>query len=190
LIPTNENKNNLGNFICCSICSFNDFCRNVSQAEAINTNPKNPNAGGGHSPDFKITGFAFSGSPTITVSGTAGATIPDEDGDIYAYVFFTDDGAFAVASHDFIDENSGEQPGAPPDLSWHGHEIFVDQATGCLTGVTDEGTAAGIGTGTVSITGTGATTFIVGPFGFSAGTMGLSVTDEGAACIKHVFSVL
>ena len=165
------------------------FAMAIQEAEAINTNPKNKNAGGKHSPDFRIASFGMiSGDPAITVARTAGATAPTEAGDIYAYVFFTDVGAFAVVSHDFLDEFSGEQPGPAPDPTWHGHQIFAN-AAGCLTAVTDLGTAAGIGTSTVSITGTGASAIVVGPFGFSAGTMVLSVNDEGVACIKHIFDV-
>jgi hypothetical protein len=79
------------------------------------------------SPDFTIETFGIDddGNPFITVKGTAGGTVPDETGDIYAYVFFTDDGIYAVTSHPGI-EDSDE---VGDDAEWHAHKVTLDGIT-------------------------------------------------------------
>jgi hypothetical protein len=79
------------------------------------------------SPDLTITDFGIDGdgNPFLTVKGTAGGTVPDEKGDIYAYVFFTDDGIYAVTSHPGI-EDSDE---VGDDAEWHAHKVTLDGIT-------------------------------------------------------------
>jgi len=71
----------------------------------------------------------FTSGLSMTVDGTAGATVPNESGDIYVYAFATsavENGntvVYVVASHDFVDhpEQSGEG-----DLTWHAHKLGLD----------------------------------------------------------------
>lgn len=46
------------------------------------------------SPDLTIVDFGEVGDsvPFLTVEGTAGGTVPDEEGEMYVYAFSTDDG--------------------------------------------------------------------------------------------------
>jgi len=67
--------------------------------------------------DFGIDG---DGNPFLTVKGTAGGTVPDEKGDIYAYVFFTDDGIYAVTSHPGIEDSDADE-----QETTNTHELFV-----------------------------------------------------------------
>jgi hypothetical protein len=93
------------------------------------------------SPDFTIDddnfGIDEDGNPFLTVTGTAGGTIPDEEGDIYAYVFFTDDGIYAVTSHPGI-EDSDE---VGDDEEWHAHKVTLD-GDNCVTSLDEDGNAS------------------------------------------------
>lgn len=91
------------------------------------------------SPDFTIEEFGIDedGNPFLTVKGTAGGTIPDEEGDIYAYVFFTDDGIYAVTSHPGI-EDSDE---VGDDEEWHAHKVTLD-GDNCVTSLDEDGDAS------------------------------------------------
>ena len=163
------------------------FAGSLSQAEAINTNPKNPNAGGKHSPDFQIEGVGYTTAEpatlTMTVKGTAGQTVPDEAGDIYAYVWFFDGFAIAATSHDFDD--TIPDVGAP--FEWHFHLITTNEA-GCITSITEV-----INDPTTSLSGD--TITIEGIPGLNeepsaAATAVLNVDldrPKGVVCIIHVF---
>jgi hypothetical protein len=102
-------------------------------------------AGSPSPPDLTIDEFGIDdeGNPFLTVEGTAGGTIPDEKdkGDIYAHVFVTNKGVFAVASHPGF-EDSNEQP---PKDAWHAHGLKLtgDQPP-CIVenSINDDGTAA------------------------------------------------
>ena len=91
------------------------------------------------SPDLTITDFGIDGddNPFLTVEGTAGGTVPDETGDIYAYVFFTDDGVYAVTSHPGI-EDSDE---VGDDEEWHAHKVTLD-GDSCVTSLEEDGNAS------------------------------------------------
>jgi len=111
------------------------FAGSLSQADAINTNPKNPNAGGKHSPDFRITDAGYETAVTdslwMTVQGTAGATEPKKPGDIYVYAWFFDTFAIIAASHDFDDTTPDITPG-----EYHYHRVTTND-DGCVTSITD-----------------------------------------------------
>lgn len=111
------------------------FAGSLSQAEAFNTNAKNKNAGGNHSPDFRITGAWYNtdleSTLSMTVQGTAGETVPDEAGDIYAYVWFFANHAIAVTSHDFDDTDPVVE-----QFEWHFHDVTLNDA-GCVTEISD-----------------------------------------------------
>jgi hypothetical protein len=130
------------------------------------------------SPDFRITDFAETGTPSLTVEGTAGGTVPTETGDIYAYVFVTDAGIFAVTSHPGIEDSTE----VGDDVNWHAHQVTLD-SNNCVTSINDNGIAVLSGD-TVSVTGTSATSTS------QVLTVVLSVNDEGDICVKHVFDSL
>jgi hypothetical protein len=101
-------------------------------------------AGSPSPPDLTIDEFGIDdGNPFLTVEGTAGGTIPDEKdkADIYAHVFDTDKGVFAVASHPGFEDSPDEQP---PIEAWHGHglELTEDQPP-CIVenSINDDGKA-------------------------------------------------
>ncbi len=117
-------------------------------------------------PDFDIISME---DLSLTVDGTAGATLPEYSGDIYVYAFVTsetpdiagDTVVYLAASHDFLDdpEQSGEG-----DLTWHAHRAqldpnfcirsFDDTPTASLSGNTVDITDAEL-TGTLTMTFTG-----------------------------------
>ncbi len=101
-------------------------------------------------PDFDII---LSSGLSLTVDGTAGATVPESSGDIYVYAFATsavENGntvVYVVASHDFVDhpEQSGEG-----DLTWHAHKAVLD-SNFCISSMDNTPTASLSGN-TVAIT--------------------------------------
>ena len=129
------------------------------------------------SPDFKIKDFGIDsdGNPFLTVQGKAGGTIPDQKGDIYAYVFFTDDGIYAVTSHPGIEDSSEVQD----DADWHAHKVKLDDKN-CVTSLKEDGEAALDGN-TVSVKGTDATNVD------KVLTAVLSAEKKGGVCVAHVF---
>jgi hypothetical protein len=129
------------------------------------------------SPDFRIKNFGIDndGNPFLTVQGTAGGTIPDQKGDIYAYVFFTDDGIYAVTSHPGIEDSSEVQD----DADWHAHKVKLDDKN-CVTSLKEDGEAALDGD-TVSVKGTDATSVD------KVLTAVLSAEKKGGVCVAHVF---
>ena len=72
--------------------------------------------------DFKINDFGIiNGNPWIIVEGKAGDSIPQNASLIYAYVFVTDNGTFAVMSHVYEDTDEVEN-----DTQWHTHRVTLD----------------------------------------------------------------
>jgi len=103
-------------------------------------------------PDFDIVTME---NLSLTVAGTAGATLPAYSGDIYVYAFVTsetpaiagDTVVYLAASHDFLDdpEQSGEG-----DLTWHAHKAVLD-SNFCISSMDNTPTASLSGS-TVDIT--------------------------------------
>jgi hypothetical protein len=77
------------------------------------------------SPDLTIVDFGVVGDsvPFLTVEGTVGGTVPEEEGEMYAYGFGTDDGIFAAIS------DGGD---------WKPYHLEVNVG-GCITKMTEEG---------------------------------------------------
>ena len=102
-------------------------------------------------PDFDINSFSMDsqGNPYLTVYGSAGQTVPEQAGVIYAYIFFTDNGIYAVTSH--VLEDSTE---VGNDVQWHAHKITLLDNT-CVTSVLEDGWAVVDGK-RVTVAGTGA----------------------------------
>jgi hypothetical protein len=88
-------------------------------------------------PNFEIKKFGIdqNGDPFLTVEGTAGGTKPTEPNQVFAYVFDTDNGIFAVASHKFEDSTEVKN-----DLNWHAHKIKLD-SNKCITSLKEQGDA-------------------------------------------------
>jgi len=88
--------------------------------------------------DFQIKKFGIdqNGDPFLTVEGTAGGTKPTQTGDIFAYVFFTDDGIYAVTSHPGIEDSSEVKD----DANWHAHKVKLDN-NNCVTSLKEKGDA-------------------------------------------------
>ncbi len=85
---------------------------------------------------FKITSYGTdkNGNPYMTVEGMAGEFEPEDESSIYAYVFVTKQGTYAVTSHmgnDTPDEEHDE-------LDWHAHKITLDRKN-CITSLNSEG---------------------------------------------------
>ena len=105
-------------------------------------------------PNFDIKKFGMSNVPYVDVYGKAGGTTVNDGDTIYAYVFVTDAGIFAVTSHGGIEDSTE----VGDDEQFHGHLVTLD-ANNCLTGVFENGVAA-LQNKRVSILGTGATTVL------------------------------
>jgi hypothetical protein len=130
------------------------------------------------SPDFRIETFGIDndGNPFLTVKGTAGGTTPDQKGDIYAYVFFTDDGIYAVTSHPGIrDSNEGDDEAG----DWHAHKVELNDKN-CVTDLKEDGNAKLDGK-TVAVEDTDATKVD------KVLTAVLSAEKKGGICVAHVF---
>jgi len=130
------------------------------------------------SPDLTITDFGIDGdgNPFLTVKGTAGGTVPDETGDIYAYVFVTDDGAYAVTSHPGIEDSTEVED----DEEWHAHKVTLNDDN-CVTDIEEDGNAALDGnTVTVEDTDAGSVDSVL--------TAVLSAEKKGGICVVKVFS--
>lgn len=87
---------------------------------------------------FKIQTFGIDddGNPFLTVNGQAGGQTPDKTGDIFAYVFFTDKGIFAVTSHPGVEDSSEVED----DEDWHAHKVKLD-SNNCVTSLKEQGDA-------------------------------------------------
>lgn len=143
------------------------------------------------SPDLTIDddnfGIDGDGNPFLTVKGTAGGTVPDETGDIYAYVFITDDGVYAVTSHTGIEDSDEVED----DADWHAHKVQLNDEN-CVTDLQEEGNAALDGK-TVTVEDTDATEvddvlIAVLSAEKKAGGDDDTGEDETAVCVVKVFS--
>lgn len=130
------------------------------------------------SPDLTITDFGIDGdgNPFITVEGTAGETVPDETGDIYAYVFFTDDGIYAVTSHPGIEDSSE----VGDDEEWHAHKVTLN-GDNCVKSLDEDGNASLDGN-TVTVEDTDADSVD------NVLSAVLSAEKKGGVCVAKVFS--
>jgi nitrite reductase (NO-forming) len=104
--------------------------------------------------DFDITDYGVKGSKIwMNVDGVAGGTTPTNLSDIYAYVFVTDKGIYAVTSHGVKDS-----PQVQNDLFWHTHKVELD-SNSCISKIESTADAAGtalVNGHTVAINGSGA----------------------------------
>ena len=103
--------------------------------------------------DIRQAGLDDSGNPYLKVTGKAGGTTPSSPSQsslVYAYVFVTNAGIYAVTSHQA--EDSGQ---VGNDLEWHSHLVTLD-GSGCVTGISDAGVTKLSGE-KVTVLGTGAT---------------------------------
>ena len=84
--------------------------------------------------DFKIKDFGIKdGKPWLSVEGKAGASTPQNASQIFAYVFVTDKGIFAVTSHGT--EDSSE---VANDTQWHSHGVVLSDKN-CVTKLNEDG---------------------------------------------------
>lgn len=91
-----------------------------------------------HTKDFDIISFQTNGKGNlrIYVEGVVGGTTPYHAGDenlIYAYVFFTDAGIYAVTSH-----MGGDSHQVDHDIEGHSHLVELDE-NNCVTSIADAG---------------------------------------------------
>lgn len=95
-------------------------------------------------------------NPSMTVEGIAGSEIPSDTGEsekeeIFAYIFFTDDGIYAVTSHPGIEDSSEVKD----DADWHAHKVQLNDEN-CIIDLKEKGKAVLDGN-TVSVEKTKAT---------------------------------
>lgn len=127
-------------------------------------------------PNFKFAEIGMVGSdPTITVDGTAGGTQPIGTTDIYAYVFKTDNGTFAVASHGVEDSTE-----VTDDLQWRAHGGITLDSNNCITALNEAGDAE-LEDDMVSVSGSGATAIN------GAMTLKISPTEDNKLCVSQVW---
>jgi hypothetical protein len=124
--------------------------------------------------DIKNAGVDDSGNPYISVYGVAGGTKSDTAGTIFAYVFVTDAGIYAVTSHGGIEDSTE----VGDDEQYHAHLVTLD-ANGCVTSIAEDGEAA-LHNKRVTLTGTDATEII------AVQTVELTASDDGI-CVTEVF---
>ncbi len=86
--------------------------------------------------DITSKGVDPQGNPFMKVKGIAGSVIPLQKDKIYAYVFITDKGVYAVASHSIEDSTEVRS-----DLQWHAHKVTLNTAN-CITAITEDGDAS------------------------------------------------
>jgi len=127
-------------------------------------------------PDFDIRGAGVddNGDPYIRVSGDAGGTTSDTEGIIFAYVFFTDAGIYAVTSHGGIEDSTE----VDDDEQYHAHLVTLDE-NNCVTSIEEDGNAV-LHNKRVTVTGTGATEVN------QVLTVELTASDDGI-CVTEVF---
>jgi hypothetical protein len=130
--------------------------------------------------NFDITQVTVNGQGSImmTVAGTAGGTTPSDESQsllVYAYVFVTDKGIYAVTSHQAEDSNQVEN-----DLEWHTHLVTLD-GSNCVTSIQDAANAVVVGHNII-LTQTGASEVA------AALTAELTITPEPfSVCVTDVF---
>jgi hypothetical protein len=95
--------------------------------------------------DFAINEFGIGddGNPYLTVEGIAGRTIPDKEDTGYAYLFFTDNGTYAVSSDWMY-------------TKWHTHELTLDERN-CVESMNMNGGQGAYIGDDIKVTKTGAT---------------------------------
>jgi hypothetical protein len=95
--------------------------------------------------DFTIKEFGMGsdGNPYLTVEGKAGGTIPGKEDTGYAYLFFTDNGTFAVSSDWMY-------------TKWHTHELTLDERY-CVESMNMNGGQGAYIGNDIKVTRTGAT---------------------------------
>jgi hypothetical protein len=128
--------------------------------------------------DFEITSFQINGKGNLRmyVEGVAGGTTPHHAGAenlIYAYVFLTDAGIYAVTSHMGEDSHQVEH-----DIEWHSHLVELDE-NNCITSITDAG-KANLHKNRISVMQTDAT-ILTGVM-----TAELTANDDGT-CVTKIF---
>lgn len=95
---------------------------------------------------------------------------------IYAYVFSTDAGIYAVTSHMGEDSHQVEH-----DIEWHSHLIALDE-NNCITSITDAG-KANLHKNRISVMQTDATIL--------SGVMTAELTaTDGGTCLTKIFDSL
>jgi hypothetical protein len=126
-------------------------------------------------PDFDIRGAGVddNGDPYIRVSGDAGGTTSDTEGTIFAYVFITDAGIYAVTSHGGIEDSTE----VGDDEQYHAHLVTLDD--GCVISIEEDGNAV-LHNNRVTVTGTDATEVE------QVQTVELTASDDGI-CVTEVF---
>jgi hypothetical protein len=92
-------------------------------------------------PAFDIVSFGIvDKKPSMTVQGIAGTEKPNQPGggewEMWAYVFFTDDGIYVVGSHPEI-EDSNE---VKNDSEWHAHKVQLNDEN-CIIDRNEKGKA-------------------------------------------------
>jgi hypothetical protein len=128
--------------------------------------------------DFEITSFQINGKGNLRmyVEGVAGGTTPHHAGEenlIYAYVFHTDAGMYAVTSHMGEDSHQVEH-----DIEWHSHLVELDE-NNCITSITDAG-KANLHKNRISIMQTDAISL--------TGVMTANLTaSESGTCVRQIF---
>ena len=126
-------------------------------------------------PDFDIRGAGIddNGDPYIRVSGDAGGTTSDTEGIIFAYVFVTDAGIYAVTSHGGIEDSTE----VGDDEQYHAHLVTLDE-NNCVTSIKEDGNAV-LHNNRVTVTGTDATEVnAVLTVELTASDDGICVTEE------------
>ena len=92
-------------------------------------------------PPFTIVNFGIvNKNPSMTVEGVAGSEIPNTPGggewEIFAYVFYTDDGIYVVTSHPEIEDSSEVKN----DSDWHAHKVQLNDEN-CIIDRNEKGKA-------------------------------------------------
>ncbi len=136
----------------------------------------NDSRGDTTNPDFDIRGAGIddNGNPYIRVSGDAGGTTSDTEGIIFAYVFVTDAGIYAVTSHGGIEDSTE----VGDDEQYHAHLVTLDEDN-CVTSIEEDGNAI-LHNKRVTVTGTDATEVK------AALAVELTASDDGI-CVTEVF---
>jgi hypothetical protein len=86
-------------------------------------------------PNFDIESFGLDkANAYLEVAGEAGGSLPDSEIAIYAYIFLTSKGTYAITSH-----HGNDTPGEDhDDLEWHAHRVVLD-GDGCIESITPDG---------------------------------------------------
>jgi hypothetical protein len=124
--------------------------------------------------DIRRSGIDDDGNPYLMVYGDAGGTTSDTEGTIYAYVFVTDAGIYAVTSHGGIEDSTE----VDDDEQYHAHLVTLDDDN-CVTSIEEDGNAV-LRNKRVTVTDTDATEVN------AVQTVELTASDDGV-CVSDVF---